>query len=1728
MSEPNYVDSQKPSKQHLAALKALRSYIRQQTSLTDKGVKYDLISDAWYRPNANVGEVTIWEVLSSDGSTLAILTVNHDPATSPETPVTQVRIEEWSLNGVQSPLLTRQQAKSYSHVISQSLRHRMGHIVVDALTAEQEEERAGQSIQMTKDIASFLSSGNPTMACFSASLPGNYWEELTVRDNFVVLARRRAPRRQRLGADAQLEDSESGISDLFDSSSEVGASTELSFSDNDAVGGSESEDGFRASDLELDQGDASLSPVAYSEDGSTSAIDYEGLDHSDGESLHSLHLDSESDAEEEVDDSDEDIPNGPHTGALETCNKCRCETICLLHCHICHGQPFSLCKSCWESGAWCEDEKHEMADCPHPACPTAKKMTIKDPGTELELLVFDQTSNLAAPAYRFTQDRGLLTPMSPPALHPTAPLLAWFLGGNQIMFANFETGCHVFYRDPGWYHEILPSAPHTPDCLGFTLKFSDCGRMLRTLALVAPANMADACKGGILAGVVLMSYTLSADLRCEERNPVSQRAVSHCLTRLDMDSWATRFSVTWRQDHAYVCLGQHEMRVLRFNLAQTANPGLGSLQPGPVSALAVKDTLPASAIARTAYFIPGIIGSTVVFGARQPPRTAAPFSVSFAAESTGQWVSAVSPQDPPNPGEFPHLRDCEAETLEKVLVLGNARVRLLPVAGKGKDAELQYKSGDGVLTVRLGESPERFEFTIIPRGSRHPTSLAGHSVIDAPRAANPGEKVMATRLTRNQGRDPWISLTNVVDEAELYSDDEGQDSRVRDLKEYNPDHVLSTVRATVYAPPSSIEKGAYWRSSNSTADDEMKQESEATLPSELCSRCSSLGLKPSDFVDVHAEEEVIDLSKRAHGAHHSFMCDVCQTKFEAPCVSYRCKCKNGNWDACPDCYFGNKAFHDSHHLVRKTLFEIGYHDRPIAKVDTAVSSPPARWDGRLGTLEEVKGRESCPLCRLAVRSLQEARKRLSARSGDRLIPRSMPGEERRDLLTDDPTKAAPDSAGVLATDQAVDSDDETETEDEVDDQVVLSWHGYGWNRERWHLQGRYLVAEKGKDKGRPLALLSECHPFSPFTSQRLSSGIPITLLRSWLRQCEEFHGWDCQGDSSRLPDLALVNFRVIDVVDHCLTKVSFRSRFVALSYVWGQGKQYLALKSNVHLLEQTGYLETIASQLPKTVTDAMEFTRQMGERYLWVDALCIVQDDPESVFSLIDKMDLIYGISTFTIIAAAGDGSGSGLPGVKLTPRVAEQHIEQITPEVQLALLPDLEAKMEKTIYETRAWTFQEMLLSRRRFIFLEGMAYFQCERRTCREDFCPRKPDVVTSLLQGADTSTSAASYFGNRAGRFYGPGETWERLVQAYTRRSLSVQSDILKGFHGLQTQLGQQKNMHFIAGMPIEHLDSALLWAPKRQATRRKDFPSFSWAGWTSQPILSSATSVTPHPFVFFAMIDYRPWYTHETYIEWHGANEHGQLSTLLRSGDHPAYTWLSSNSPLPLRSKRSKLPKTDLSGRPLVPSKAPQNSVMPISGLPNPRRLLPRPNTLTKPQPPAQPHLSFAALVSDHIFIDEYDLTSQPPTGPDPSIFRFFNIRCKRHGQIYGQVIVTDSLETELGASAEELPAEVTVVVLANSMLKMDLDVLGTDRGVCKGGAEGSVGGGVKGGEERKGGADEKGGEDKGGESKEGEEWHYVLVVKRRGEGVVERLGVGVLASDVYLCGEGLRWEWVYLV
>lgn len=127
--------------------------------------------------------------------------------------------------------------------------------------------------------------------------------------------------------------------------------------------------------------------------------------------------------------------------------------------------------------------------------------------------------------------------------------------------------------------------------------------------------------------------------------------------------------------------------------------------------------------------------------------------------------------------------------------------------------------------------------------------------------------------------------------------------------------------------------------------------------------------------------------------------------------------------------------------------------------------------------------------------------------------------------------------------------------------------------------------------------------------------VDVEVLRNWRTRCIEDHGDVC--DQHKISNLESTRpLRLIDVRRGCIVSTEEGApldNYVTLSYTWGQTKNFVALKSNFEDLRKPGVLldGDIAEQLPRTIRDAIAIVRLLGEKYLWVDSLCIIQDDDE-------------------------------------------------------------------------------------------------------------------------------------------------------------------------------------------------------------------------------------------------------------------------------------------------------------------------------------------------------------------------------------------------------------------------------------------------------------------------------------------------------------------------------------
>jgi hypothetical protein len=97
--------------------------------------------------------------------------------------------------------------------------------------------------------------------------------------------------------------------------------------------------------------------------------------------------------------------------------------------------------------------------------------------------------------------------------------------------------------------------------------------------------------------------------------------------------------------------------------------------------------------------------------------------------------------------------------------------------------------------------------------------------------------------------------------------------------------------------------------------------------------------------------------------------------------------------------------------------------------------------------------------------------------------------------------------------------------------------------------------------------------------------------------------------------------------------------YLALSYCWGKVEVVGTLKENV----QGFHDELPWDDLPQTIKDAITATKRLGIRYLWVDALCIVQDDHDDWAAEAKRMSNVYKLSLCTIAATGSTHANSGL-----------------------------------------------------------------------------------------------------------------------------------------------------------------------------------------------------------------------------------------------------------------------------------------------------------------------------------------------------------------------------------------------------------------------------------------------------------------------------------------------------
>ena len=361
------------------------------------------------------------------------------------------------------------------------------------------------------------------------------------------------------------------------------------------------------------------------------------------------------------------------------------------------------------------------------------------------------------------------------------------------------------------------------------------------------------------------------------------------------------------------------------------------------------------------------------------------------------------------------------------------------------------------------------------------------------------------------------------------------------------------------------------------------------------------------------------------------------------------------------------------------------------------------------------------------------------------------------------------------------------------------------------------------------------------------------LASKWLHACKTNHQ-----ESYGLPSPVDVAITLIDCFTRDIRPSRTPEKYAALSYVWGGAKQS-PLSTEGRLPED----------LSAVIKDAMAVTQALGLQYLWVDLYCIDQKDEAAKKRQMLHMSTIYQQAELTIVAACGANAAHGLAGVGVS-RTTTQSFQY--GQYRFAKLNDPQVNAsESSAWNTRGWTLQESWLSRRILCFTESQCYWECRGTCISEDldhhetaWTERRPEEPQKHLATGPRNRNEFRLLKSGNEKLARYIYETQRVVGLFTRRQLTLNSDTLTAISGvlsvahndLFTPEEAQKRLKpgFLLGLPIFFgqgeddpirkitLIAALtwyheggsasqwLWAADRDwPQRRRNFPSWTWAGW-----------------------------------------------------------------------------------------------------------------------------------------------------------------------------------------------------------------------------------------------------------------------------------------------------------
>lgn len=337
----------------------------------------------------------------------------------------------------------------------------------------------------------------------------------------------------------------------------------------------------------------------------------------------------------------------------------------------------------------------------------------------------------------------------------------------------------------------------------------------------------------------------------------------------------------------------------------------------------------------------------------------------------------------------------------------------------------------------------------------------------------------------------------------------------------------------------------------------------------------------------------------------------------------------------------------------------------------------------------------------------------------------------------------------------------------------------------------------------------------------------INTAKSWLAVCMAEHP-ECNPRASSLPKRLIhvgsgsVHPRLI--LTECEMGVCAKMTYATLSHCWGNHMPLRAKKDNLEELSDHFALDS----LPLSFRDAIMICRALCIPYIWIDSLCIVQDDEEEWCAEAARMNDIYSGGILNIAASDATCSLDGCftNGHGTTNRAQEAiQVTKTFPGSDSALKirilsGDVRQNVGHTTLSTRGWVLQEQILSHRVLHCMHPEVHWQCRRTYQTES-------------GGCFNSSNYHSLAAHSLPQNLNPPalhEIWCLWMEDYSLRYLTFARDQIRALAGVVQHFSNRSGYKHVLGCWEETMLTDLIWVRTGARVDRSkmlaNIPTWSW--------------------------------------------------------------------------------------------------------------------------------------------------------------------------------------------------------------------------------------------------------------------------------------------------------------